>query len=249
MNISQDDIKAITQVLNSEAGKNLTVPITKEIGIFLGDLGNMARFYATDNLNRVAVRWAEHRNNRKLTDEEVKRVMPLLPMVSMQSNEEFTDQWAALLESAANGSNPYAAAHAQTLSQLTPEEARVLSHLHKERLAASDLPRSEDSPVLRFVNVFQREDRFLCISFGVFDKESHSTILFESVMDDRIRLLVSDLERLRLIDPDGRGLPKLLMDANGITHPKDVGLSEGSTVHRLSNYGKSFMKAVVPNPE
>jgi hypothetical protein len=246
MHITPDDMKAIAQVLNTEQVKALTMPVAKEVGEFLSGLGDMARVHSTEYVRQVVGRWMNYRDNRPLTDAEVKRVMPLLPTVSMQSEDEFTDKWAALLESAADGSNPYAASHAHTLSQLTPLEARVLSYLYKEVLAPSDLLHPDDPPLLRFMTCYKSSDQSLCMSFGQLESQTYSVILFNYISNNQIVLLRTNLRRLFLIDHEDHKLPRKWIDVHGnVTVNKDVAIPVSSPIETLSPYGRAFMEAVI----
>ena len=116
---------------NSEAGKALILPTAQELGKFFGDLANISRFYATDNLERIFTKWAEHRKaeHKGIEQEDIKKVMPLLPAASMQADEVLQERWAALLEAAATGDSEYLPSFGTTLSVLTPEEAKYLDRL------------------------------------------------------------------------------------------------------------------------
>lgn len=130
MGAPNNPLSDAAKILESEPAKNLLSPPTKEIGEFLGTLANLTRFYATENLERILKKWAEFRRRCTLSAEEFKKVMPLLPLASMVSDEELQKRWAALMESTAtdNGCLP---SFGQTLAQLTSEEVRYIDRLWK----------------------------------------------------------------------------------------------------------------------
>jgi hypothetical protein len=250
MHITPDDIKAIAQVLNTEQVKSLTVPVTKEVGKFLGELGDMVRVNGTDNMRRVIGRWMGYRDNRHLTDAEVKRVMPLLPIVSMQTDEKFTDKWAALLESAADGSNPYAASHANTLSQLSSEEARVLDTLYKG-IAPIEAPASPDNRLLRFIASSKNIPIFL-FAFGSLSEEDESHIYFDfRSSDDNVmrsnlfRLgLIEDFSPVAMKNSEPSATLRWMDDEGNVNTKQKPQVGEPPLLYRLSPFGNSFMKVV-----
>src|SRR5216683_6829015 len=110
------------KILVSEPANNLLSPVTKEVGELLGTIANLAGFYMTGNLESIFTKWAKfRRGGRKLDAEEFKKVMPLLQLASMVSDDELQGNWAALMENTAvqGGCLP---SFGQTLSQLTAEE-------------------------------------------------------------------------------------------------------------------------------
>jgi hypothetical protein len=126
------------KILDSEPVKNLLSPVTKEVGEFLGQIANLARFYATENLEAIFTKWARGRRNGRTIDAEAfKRVMPLLPLAAMVSGDELQEKWAVLMESAATEDNCLPS-FGQTLSQLTAEEVRYLDRLWKIVLQPTD---------------------------------------------------------------------------------------------------------------
>jgi hypothetical protein len=93
--------KTASKLIESEISKNLLGPASNELGQLLGDITSAVRFYATDNLGRICKRWSEHRNGKGLHPNEFRRVMPLFPTASLESNEDLQECWARLLEATA----------------------------------------------------------------------------------------------------------------------------------------------------
>jgi hypothetical protein len=118
----------LAKAMNSDQAKELTLPASHEFGALFGELASIVRFYGTENLKRIFKKWARDRYPGKVIDAaEFRRVMPLLSTASMESDDELQDRWAALLETAASGDKDYLPSYGQTLSQLTVQEARLLS--------------------------------------------------------------------------------------------------------------------------
>lgn len=114
----------------SDAAKKLLGPVAEQLGLAVGDFGGIYRFYQRENLDRIFTKWAAARDDKApLTADEVRRTLPLLPMAAVQCDEELQQRWAALLENAAAGEGMMFVSFGQTLSQLTPDEARFLDRL------------------------------------------------------------------------------------------------------------------------
>jgi len=99
------------------------------MGLGLGEIGDIFRFYLNDNLRKVFTKWAESRDQKPLDDEELRRVLPLLRLASEQSDEDLQARWASLLEHAATSEQDVLPSFGQTLSQLTSEEAKFVDRL------------------------------------------------------------------------------------------------------------------------
>jgi hypothetical protein len=131
MSDPNDALKPISDIINAEPVKNLLSPLTKEVGELIGTVANCARFYATENLEKIFTKWANaHRSGYTIEPEAFKKIMPLLPLASMVGDDELQDKWALLMESTATegGSLP---SFGQTLFQLTAEEVQYLDRLWK----------------------------------------------------------------------------------------------------------------------
>ncbi len=92
-----------SKVLESNVAKSLLGPAALEIGQLLGDVTGAIRFYANENLSRICSRWAEARSSERLSEPEIRRVMPLLQTASMESRGELQERWATLLNAIAEG--------------------------------------------------------------------------------------------------------------------------------------------------
>jgi len=236
-----DPLSCAKEILESEPVTNLLSPVTKEIGEFFGDMANMARFYITTNLERIFKSWAEYRHGRTIDAEAFKRVMPLLPLASMVSEDELQKRWAALMENAVTGDN-FLPSFGQTLSQLTAEEVRYLDRLWKVILNPIDdhlpLHRFGRDPLSwsKLVQVFDSD-----IDTGVSPVERN--ILGGQFTDEQkanyerlghVMLVIEDLVRLGIIDKDLVVEDARLKPGQTKTHP----------VYSFSEYGVSFMQAV-----
>src|SRR5689334_2186867 len=132
----------ITAVLgaNTEAGKRMLSPIADEVGKSLAIFGEIFRFYQTENLGKIFTKWAAYRNDRPISPEDFRKAIPLMQPASMQSDDELQARWAALLESTISSDEGTLPSFAQTLSQLSPEEARFLDRLHVAIISPSRYP-------------------------------------------------------------------------------------------------------------
>jgi Abortive infection alpha len=116
--------------LKSDAGKKLLAPLAEQLGIALGDLGNIYRFYQGECLEKIFTKWAASRGDKPaLNQEEWRKVMPLLQLASVQGDEELQTRWAALLEHTVTTNNGFLPSFGQTLAQLTSDEAKFLDRL------------------------------------------------------------------------------------------------------------------------
>lgn len=235
------------KILESEVATNLLSPVTKEIGIFLGDVANLSRFYLTQNLGKVFVEWWQLRAGRTLGDEEFRRVMPLFPVASLVNDSELQKRWAALMESTATDDG-YLPSFGQTLAQLTAEEVRYLDRLW-ERLSDPDLLIT--SGRLSHINLVQIFDPNINTGVNpaemrVFEKRftEEQKANYERFM--HAKLVIEDLIRLGIIREDHWTVapPHLQADEDG-----GVPLSIGrSSMYSASKYGTAFMRAVTAKP-
>ncbi|MGA2674950.1 MAG: Abi-alpha family protein [Terracidiphilus sp.] len=129
------------KALDSEPVRNLLGPLTKDIGLILGQLSDIARFYTEQNLLSIFTKWAAQRKGEPIDSKGFKRVLPLLRDAAMQSDDELQERWASLLENVANDTKGVLPSFGQTLSQITSAEARYLDRIW-ERVTA---PRPYDS--------------------------------------------------------------------------------------------------------
>jgi hypothetical protein len=119
----------VEKVLDSEPVRNLLGPLTQNIGLILGQVSDIARFYTEQNLLSIFTKWAAQRKDRPLESEGFKRVLPLLRDAAMQSDDELQERWASLLEKVANDVKGVLPSFGQTLSQITSAEARYLDRI------------------------------------------------------------------------------------------------------------------------
>jgi hypothetical protein len=244
-------LKDIGDILNAEPVKNLLSPLTKEVGEFLGTVANLTRFYATDNLEKIFTKWAKiHRTGYAIEVEAFKRIMPLLPLASMVSDEELQEKWAVLMESTAteDGSLP---SFGQTLSQLTAEEVQYLDRLWKvvlkpadylsehpfggEPLLYTSLMRVFDPNMNTGVNPAERkifDEQFTDEQKANYERVGHAQLVIEDLI--RLGIIVED----KVAEPD-RYLPM---------GEKKIPFERSQTILRsqysFSQYGVAFMQAV-----
>jgi hypothetical protein len=249
----------VGKVLNSEPVKELLNPASHEVGAFFGDVANMFRFYATENLKKIARKWArnreqtEHGKGKVLDAEDFKRVMPLLTNASMAGDDELQERWAVLLESAAGAQPNYLPSFGQTLSQLTADEARYLDRLWE--FVSQPLDYLSDRPPgmqllddFRLVKIY---DPMIgpCVNAAerqlYKDKLSAEQIeMYERFM--RAKLVIDDLVRLGILDETQEAEPESTYNIGGAS----VGIRGSRTLlvprYSLSHYGISFVQAVSP---
>jgi hypothetical protein len=79
-NIQENDLPSRTVEGRAGLLSNLLGPVSEDIGLILGQLSEVLRFYSEQNLSSVFKKWAEQRQGRVVDAEEFKRVMPLLRM-------------------------------------------------------------------------------------------------------------------------------------------------------------------------
>lgn len=214
---------AIVAAVVSEAGKKLVTPVAETLGLALSDLAGIYRFYQNQNLGKIFTRWAEDRGDKPpLTEEEIQKVLPLLPLASVQSDEDLQQRWASLLEYTVASPGDSLPSFGQTLSQLSPEEARFLDRL----MALVSEPKPQPEPD-EFVpphpkpDTAGREPVSRSALLNVFDPSikspytgtwpargtdmEHHVLRAESenrAKIDRAELLFQDLERLGILIQD-----------------------------------------------
>jgi hypothetical protein len=267
MTVDPNAANELSKLLNTEPAKELLSPASHEIGGLLGDIANMARFYATRNLEKIFTRWARSRPEGKIIESsDFERVMPLLPAASMQSDDELQDRWAALLESAATADVGYLPSFGQTLSQLTAEEAKFLhrlwefvaqprpdrspppamqaiypSHLvqdHDQPRSAPTLTGMEPLEEIELINIFDPTIETVVGAWrGMQFKDEFSPQL------PHARLVIDDLVRLGIIE---RG--PVVDPATGYSLDQDTMLVSGEThlyfQYSLTQYGVTFIRLV-----
>ena len=256
MEDANDVVSAASKILESEAAKNLLSPVTKEIGGFLGMIANLARFYATENLSSIFTKWGKfYASGRSLDPENFKKVMPLLPLASMVSDDELQEKWAALLESTATQDDCLPSL-GYTLSQLTAEEVRYLDRLWKVVTSPGDVLKATykmGKMPLTFISLISHFDpnintainqAELQIFHGMFTEEQKAN--YERFQ--YARLILDDLIRLGIISQNQKVEPGRYVKFQNYEIPVD---RSGTVLHSefsFSEYGISFMKAVTTKP-
>jgi hypothetical protein len=241
-------------ILNSEPVNNLLGPLTQSIGIILGQVGDIARFYADENLTRIFTKWATKRDGEPLNAEAFKRVLPLLRDVAMQSNDELQDRWATLLENIATATKGVLPSFGQTLSQLTPEEARYLDRVW-ERVSAPkvyNFGKREGRDELSFANLLDIYNPALrapgpAEMYVYRSRMSPEQIAAFDEMTN-FELMLHDLERLRLLEKSSEYISERqhYVEVNGTEIP--VSREGGMKItYSLTQYGVNFILAVRPN--
>jgi hypothetical protein len=235
--IDNQTIEAAGKIIDSEPGKNLLNPITKEIGLTAGTVGNVFRFYIERNLERIFGKWAEQRHNRALQPEEFERVVPLLQAASLQTDEELQERWAALLESNVSDPDGVLPSFGRTLSEITAEEARYLERLHAHATRQFNHHR-EVGVIEQLLELYDRE----LFQMSYADHERLKGKLAKA------HLLIEDLERLGLITAHSSAKDankQVRIEGHQVFIPsgKDVKFTRR---YSLSEYGVQFLRAVTP---
>lgn len=253
MGDANDPLTAAIEVLKSEPATNLLSPVTKEVGEFLGTVANLARFYATKNIESIFTKWAHERGGqRALTGEDFRRVMPLLPLASMVSDDELQDRWAALMESTAtdDGSLP---SFGQTLAQLTSEEVRYLDRLRKRVAPPAwqlSLNRPGRDPV-SYITLVKEFDPG--VDPGV--NPSERKYFGDQMTDEqkanyerlvRADLVIEDLIRLGIITEIPVVEPERYLQIGNKKIPTGRSRTVLRSQYSFSQYGVAFMEAVTP---
>jgi hypothetical protein len=217
---------ALAKLLDTEIIKNLLAPVTQQAGLMAGDLAGIVRTYTTFNLAQVLTRWARQRDNKPLEPAEFIRVIPLLQAASMVSDDVLQECWAGLLESSVTQPEDFVPSFSQTLALLTPDEARCLDRLY-----------------LQVLN--QELNMSHCL--GSFDDVAR--VYFPGTdgrAENRVHLLIQDLERLGLIYRERE-------DDDNVPSPFIGGfipsVSGFHTVYYFSDYGLRFVQAVTPKQQ
>jgi len=121
----------MVKVLGSPQVRALFGPTVEQAGIFLGYIAERGRHFATENIEKVFGKLGLNlqAEGRVLTDEEFRRILPLLSAASMQSSDELQERFAALLQSAPTADPNYLPGFAQTLEQISADEAQFLDRI------------------------------------------------------------------------------------------------------------------------
>jgi hypothetical protein len=248
--------EAVEKVLESEPVNNLLAPVTKELGLTIGEVANVFRFYVTENLKSVFKKWAQQRNGNSINAVEFQLVLPLLQSASLQSDEELQERWAALLESTVTHKENVLPSFGSTLSQLTAEEARYLDKLWSAVIRRNPLPNEPyrlkrnqfDFNFMQFVFDPELSEDAGKYKTKRFFKEQPSAKEIEAFgRQDKLRLMVQDLERLGIIGSRSE-LHQGQSDWVEV-ESKEIEIPGDSVLHQWTSftpYGKSFINAVKP---
>ena len=242
----------VKEALDSELLKNLLGPMAQNIGLILGTISDIARFYTEDNLAKIFKKWASQRKGKPLDAEAFKRVLPLLGDAAMQSDDELQERWASLLENVATAANGVLPSFGQALSQLTPVEARYLDRIW-ERVSAPtgyNSGKREGRDELSFVNLIDVYDPKLRApspaEMRVFKVRMSPGQIASFDEMTNFELMLHDLERLILLEKKVAYIPGRMgwAEVGGAEVP--TGHSEGGmkTTYALTQYGVSFISAV-----
>ncbi len=222
-----DGMNAVGKLLNTEPVRNLLAPVTKEVGLVLGSIGSLVRFYCEDNLQKVFTKWAQQRNGKPLEPSEFIKVIPLLQAASLVSDEELQECWAALLESSVSEPENCVPSFSQTLTLLTPDGARYLNRLHL-RIAGEVNEPSHSGTYHRLGNFDEM--------VGIYNSQGDNGGL------SRVHLLLHDLVRLGLIwrerEDDTYPMPIIGNHA--------INVSGFQMVYYFSDFGLRFVQALTP---
>ena len=254
MSDPSDPLSNALKVLECEPVKILVSPPAKEIGELLGTVANLARFYVTQNLEKVFKQWADFRHARPLLENEFKKVMPLLPQASMVSDEELQRRWAALMEYAATD-EAYLPSFGQTLAQLSSEEVRYLDRLWKHVSERTDdfLDLSMMEPLrqpLSYETLVSTFDPTINSGVNAAEMKIFRDKLTDAQKDNyerlrRAALVIDDLIRIGLVVEEQMAEPERFMPRFGDTK---IPFERSQTILRsqysISHYGVSFMRAV-----
>jgi hypothetical protein len=247
MGTPNDLLSDASKILQSEPVKNLLGPPTKEIGELLGTAANLVRFYATGNLEKIFTKWAQSRNGDAPSAADFRKIMPLLPLASMVSDEELQERWAALMESMATSAGALPS-FGTTLSQLTAESVRYLNRLweevenrvYKQPFSYYELIALFDPTIRQGMSETEYQ-----VFYARLSNEQKSN--YERLA--HARLVVQDLIRIgiiaeRLVQEPGR----YLLDEDQVI-PDDREPAKFRAQYSFSQYGSSFMKAVTGKHE
>ena len=109
-------------------GPSVTNAVQQIVGPTAQDLGTFIR----DNVHSLGMKVSRILKEKKAETHPVSPAIgiPLLRHAVLQDDEDMQELWAQLLATAATDSNSIHPGFAEVLKQLTPDEARKLSHLY-----------------------------------------------------------------------------------------------------------------------
>jgi hypothetical protein len=244
----------VEKALDSEPIRNLLGPVTQNIGSMLGDVTDIGRFYFKENLTKVFVKWAEQRKGDPLQPEDFKRVLPLLRDAAMQSDDELQDRWASLLENVANNTNGVLPSFGQTLSQLTPTEARYLDRIWEYVTAPSPYNSGkrhgrDEVSYINLVDIYNPKLRAPNpAEMRLFKHRMSPEQLAGYDEMTNFELILHDFERLSLLEKKVDYSPGRMnyreIAGEEVAFPSaEIGMS---VKYALTQYGVNFIQAVKP---
>lgn len=263
----------IVAALASDTGKKLVGPVAEQIGHALADVAGIYRYYQNQNLGKIFTKWAESRSDKPpLTEEEFKRIVPLLPLASVQCDDDLQARWAALLEyTSATTDGSAFPSFGQTLSELSPEEAKFLDRLFPSILQAASHPLSKGSPtevpMLRqwLIHTYDSSIKEpMGISYAEAQRIAKNPTPEDSMNLKKIEnanLIIQDFVRLGIllerhnVEPDAYiEIPHSIAGHQvdwsiaGKKIPSYASQNHLRSDYHLSPYGLSFIRAVSPKP-
>ena len=255
MQIDPNAVNEVAKVANSDAGKALTLPAAHEIGLLLGEVANIFRFYTTENLGKVLTRWDVYRKaqEKPLTERDIKKVMPLLQAAAMQSDEELQERWAALLESAATDDPNYLPSFATTLSVLTSEQVKYLDRLWEFSMQPLDVTSMYPPGILPVEDIKLIEIFDPSINTGInaaevkihreeMSPEQHAN--YERLL--HARMVIEDLIGLKIIGAIQSTEAQRNYYVNDVVLPVHHSGTKLITRYAFNHYGLAFIRAVAP---
>jgi hypothetical protein len=237
MHFDPNTIKDALSILNNEQIKSIVSPTTKALGESLKEL-----YDATigENMREVAERLrARRRGKPPMTHEDFKVVIPLLQGASVQSDPTLQDRWANLMDSAIDQNESYLPSFAQTLSEMSADEAHYLDRLWAFFSQPLDINTGLPFamwPVERWKLMEVYDPKFR-INFGHAEYWLHKDKMGDAdkatyAKLNHIELVIGDLIRLGIISP-----------AESTMGSKTASKGE----YALTHYGVSFIRAVSGN--
>ena len=240
---------AMLKVLDSEPVRNLLSPVTKQVGLLLGDLGEILRFYSQRNLGKIFARWAE--SGRVLDVVDFEKVMPLLLLAATASDGELQNRWAFLLESAVTDTEGFLPSFGRTLSELTAEEAQFLDRLwnvvsEPNRYLSEHRPGREPLSYLALVKIF---DSTIETGINPAEIEAFSSKMpFAQIANyerlGQAELVIQDLERLGILTHEPVAEPDRYLPLGDQKIPFHRSTIKIRSEYSLTGYGVSFIRAV-----
>ena len=243
------------KALDSEPVRNLLGPVTKNVGLILGQVSEIARFYTEQNLLSIFTKWAAQRRGEPLAPQGFKGCSHSSEMWAAGSDDELQERWASLLENVANDTEGVLPSFGQTLSQITSAEAHYLDRIW-ERVTAPKPP----------FNSLKRQGRDELTYFDLKDVYSpklrapspavmrvhrgrmspDQVAAFDEVTN--FELVLHDLERLSLLEKEveymSGDVRKYEIGEEIVSIPS---VHSGTvTTYALTQYGVNFILAVRP---